>query len=165
MASWEVGRTTVDYLLGEGKLEALVAGDEAAAAVRLVERAALRLRTAGAGLDGGDPEGAFVNAYDAYRMAADSLLVRQGLRATGGHGSHAVVEDTVSAQFSDEIPSFAKPTFERLRRTRNAAQYFDPDVPEIVEADASWAIETATAAIDDVRGLLSDSRLDRYRQR
>jgi hypothetical protein len=30
-------------------------------------------------------------------MAAESLLVRQGLRATGGDGSHMAVEDAVSA--------------------------------------------------------------------
>jgi hypothetical protein len=59
-------------------------------------------------------------------MAAESLLVRQGLRATGGDGSHMTVEDAVAAQFGTDIPAFAKPTFERLRRTRHTAQYFDP---------------------------------------
>jgi hypothetical protein len=36
-------------------------------------------------------------------MAAEALLGRQGLRATGGEGSHMAVEDAVSAQFAPEI--------------------------------------------------------------
>jgi hypothetical protein len=64
-------------------------------------------------------DGAFIAAYDAYRMAAEALLARQGLRATGGDGSHMAVEDAVSAQFGTEIPAFAKPTFERFRRARH----------------------------------------------
>lgn len=163
MTSRKVGRSTIDYLLRSNKLEELVGGDAEISARGLLSRANLRITTAQAGLDGGDPEGAFVAAYDAYRMAADSLLVRQGLRATGGPGSHAVAEDAISAQFSDGVHGFAKPTFERFRRTRNAAQYFDPDAPEIVEADASWAIRTATEVVDGVGSLLSSETLSLYR--
>jgi hypothetical protein len=47
------------------------------------------------------------------------------------------VEDAVSAQSTLDIPAFAKPTFERFRRTRHSAQYFDPDAAPITEADAS----------------------------
>jgi hypothetical protein len=61
-----------------------------------------------------------VQYLDAYRMAAESLLARQGLRATGGGGSHMTVEDAASVQFAEEIPAFAKPTFERFRRTRHS---------------------------------------------
>lgn len=95
-------------------------------------------------------------------MAADSLLVRQGLRATAGQGSHAVIEDVVAAQFFDEVHGLAKPTFERFRRTRNAVQYFDPDAPEIVQADASWAIRTASEVIDGGRNLLTSESLGLY---
>jgi hypothetical protein len=35
-------------------------------------------------------------------------------------------EDAVSAQFSDRIAGYAKATFERFRKTRHTAQYFDP---------------------------------------
>lgn len=37
--------------------------------------------------------------------------------SAGGDGSHMCVEDAASAQFSADIPAFAKPTFERLGRT------------------------------------------------
>jgi len=164
MASWEQGRSTIDYLLAANKLEELAGGDLEISASGLLERATMRVSTANAGLKAGDAEGAFVTAYDAYRMGADSLLIRQGLRATGGHGSHAVVEDAVSAQFANVIPGLAKSTFERFRRTRNAAQYFDPDAPEIVHADASWAIRTASDVIDSVRNVLDHGSLDIYRR-
>ena len=100
-----------------------------------------------AALAGGDIDGAYVAAYDAYRMAAESLLAQQGLRAIGGDGSHMTVEDAISAQFAEEIPAFAKPAFERFRRTRHSALYFDPKAAPITRADASWAIEKATAAL------------------
>jgi len=75
----------------------------------------------------------------------------------------AVVEDAVSAQFADTIQGLAKPTFERFRRTRNAAQYFDPDAPEIVEADATWAIRTASKVVDCIRDVLANGSLALYR--
>jgi hypothetical protein len=80
-------------------------------------------------------------------MAAVALLICQGLRATGGDGSHVTVEDAVGAQFSDQITAFTKPTFERLRRTRHRAQYFDPSAPPIEHDDAKWAVEVATRAV------------------
>jgi|SoimicmetaTmtHPA_FD_contig_31_12845791_length_399_multi_2_in_0_out_0_2 hypothetical protein len=64
------------------------------------------------------------------------------------------VEDAVPAQFAADIPASAKPTFERLRRTRHSAQYFDPSAARITSSDASWAIEKATAALSGVKALL-----------
>jgi hypothetical protein len=119
--------------------------------------------TAKAALQLGDVDGAYAAAYDAYRIAAETLLARQGLRATGGEGSHMAVEDTVAAQFADEIPAFAKPTFERLRRTRHTAQYFDPSAAPITASDAKWAIEKATAALAGVKALIATSLIDRFR--
>jgi hypothetical protein len=72
------------------------------------------------------------------------------------------VEDAVSAQFAAEIGAFVKPTFERLRRTRHTAQYFDPSAPPITEADATWAIEKAAAAVSGVEALLARTELDRF---
>jgi hypothetical protein len=95
----------------------------------------------------GDADGAYAAAYDVYRMAVEALLARQLLRATGGDGPHMCVEDAVSAQFAADIPAFAKPTFERLRRTRHTAQYFDPAAAPVTESDAGWAIEKAAAAV------------------
>jgi len=77
------------------------------------------------------------------------------------------VEDVVSAQFTIDIPAFAKPTFERFRRTRHSAQYFDPDAAPITEADASWALEKAGDALSGVRSVLESpppGRFDESRQ-
>lgn len=163
MVRWEKGERTIQYLVDKGRLESIEAADLGALAGALVRRAALRVgTTASAALAGGDIDGAYVASYDAYRMAAESLLAQQGLRATGGDGSHMTVEDAVSAQFATEIPAFAKPTFERFRRTRHSAQYFDPDAAPITRADAAWAIEKATATLSGVRELLMESPPDRF---
>jgi hypothetical protein len=125
MARWRNGEQTIQFLINRGRLESFEAADLTTPAEALIARARLRVEaTAKAALKMSDIDGAYVAAYDAYRMAAESLLARQGLRATGGDGSHMAVEDAVSAQFASDIRAFAKPTFERLRRTRHSAQYF-----------------------------------------
>jgi hypothetical protein len=160
VAEGSAGRSVLDYTW---PVRELSAADLAAAADALITRAALRVQaTAVAALKMGDLDGAYVAAYDAYRMAAESLLARQGLRATSGDGSHVAVEDAVSAQFAAEISAFVKPTFERFRRTRHSAQYFDPSAAPITKPDAAWAIEKATAAVAGVRVLLSESPLGRF---
>lgn len=156
MTRWGKGERTVQHLVDRARLESFEAKGLGVLADALIVRASRRVETtAAAALAGGDVDGAYVAAYDAYRMAAESLLARQGLRATGGDGSHMAVEDAVAAQFAADIPEFAKPTFERFRRTRHSAQYFDPDAAPITEPDASWAIEKATAAVSRGKALLA----------
>lgn len=106
--------------------------------------------------------GSYALAYDAYRMTAEALLAQQCLRATGGEGGHVTVEDAAAAQFSAEIPAFAKPTFERIRRTRHTAQYFDPDEPDVTDDDAAWAVEQADEAIAGATRLLSSGLLESF---
>jgi hypothetical protein len=92
------------HLIDRCRLENLEAVSLEESADALIRRAALRVGTSAvAAFNGGDVEGAYVAAYDAYRMTAESLLIRQGLRATGGDGSHMTVEDAVSAQFSARV--------------------------------------------------------------
>ena len=163
MTRWHRGEQAVAFLIGRGRLESFEASDAAVLADALAGRAARRLEaTARAALANGDADGAYAAAYDAYRMAAEALLARQCLRAAGGDGSHMCVEDAVSAQFSASIPAFAKPTFERLRRTRHTAQYFDPAAAPVTESDAAWAIEKAAAAVSGVRALLQAGSLDQF---
>lgn len=163
MAQWRKGERAVRFLLDRGRLERFEAADLAGLAEAQVNRATLRVEaTATAALSMGDVDGAYAAAYDAYRMAAEALLACQGLRATGGDGSHMAVEDAVSAQFAAGIPAFAKPTFERLRRTRHTAQYFDPSAAPITKADAAWAISKATEALAGVKALLAGSLPGRF---
>ena len=110
MARWLKGEQTVVYLIDRGQPDSFEASDLSALADAQIRRATLRLNaTAISALGKGDVDGCYAAAYDAYRMAAEALLARQGLRATGGDGSHMSVEDAVSAQFAAEIPAFAKP--------------------------------------------------------
>jgi len=157
-----IERSTVEYLLEKGRLEQVSTTGVAMAADRFLTRAEMRLVTARAGFGGEDIEGAFVAAYDAYRMAAESLLLRQGLRVRGGEGSHMTVEDAVSAQFSGAIAAFAKPTFERFRRMRHVAQYFDPEAPELTSEDTLWAITTAAASVEKTRQISEKERLQLF---
>ena len=163
MARWPEGLRTVEFLVDRGRLDTFESSDLAGLATAQVRRATLRLNaTAVAALENGDVDGAYAAAYDAYRMAAEALLARQGLRATGGDGSHVSVEDAVSAQFTAAIEAFAKPTFERFRRTRHSAQYFDPSAAPITKSDTEWAIEKATAALDGAQALLSATPPERF---
>ena len=113
MARWAKGEHAVQSLVDRDRLEGFEAEDLSALTEALIGRAVRRVETtAAAALAGGDVDGAYIAAYDAYRMAAEALLARQALRATGGDGSQMAVEDAVSAQFAADIPAFAKPTFE-----------------------------------------------------
>ena len=156
MAHHDEGRRAIEFLIARGRLDAVDGDSVEESAALIIARARRRLLTAEAALGLGDIEGAFASAYDAYRMAAEALLVRQGLRAAGGDGGHVTVEDAISAQYGRTIPGFAKATFERLRRTRHSAQYFDPSAPEIVAEDARWALSTAHATLTAVEELLLD---------
>jgi len=162
MAKSGEGRSTVEYLIEKDRLELVASDGSAVVAEQILGRAELRIATSRAGLEAGDVDGAFVAAYDAYRMSAECLLAHQCLRATGGEGSHMTVEDAVSAQFAGQIEPFAKPTFERFRRTRHIAQYFDPQAAEITHSDSEWAIKTAASAVDGARRITQATELSRF---
>jgi HEPN domain-containing protein len=124
-------------------------------AAKRISRAVLRLEvTAAAALEGGDVDGACAAAFDAYRMAAEALLVRHGLDPASDEDSARSVQNSV-ARFAAEIPAFAAPVFDRFRRTYDRAQRFDPRSAHLSSADALSAIETAQSAVVAVKALLS----------
>jgi hypothetical protein len=139
---------------GEAEVEALVAGREvqrvaAADGAAWLDKARRTVDTAGAVGDG-DPESAFVLAYDAARQACTGLLAHQGLRPTSA-GGHYAVERAVRAQFGDAFKPFAA-----LRRRRNELEY--PAFPgECVEAtEVTAAVAIAEGLIDAVERLLPE---------
>jgi len=77
-----------------------------------------------------------------------------------------VIRDASVAVLAHAWPVAARATghatFERLRRTRHTAQYFDPAAAPITKSDASWAIEKATAALSNVKALLAGSPPERF---
>jgi hypothetical protein len=71
MARWATGERTVQFLVDRNRLESFAAVDLAALTEALIGRPVLRVETtATAALAGGDVDGAFVAAYDAYRVIA-----------------------------------------------------------------------------------------------
>ncbi|MCU1497588.1 MAG: hypothetical protein JWM47_1541 [Acidimicrobiales bacterium] len=156
------GQRTIDFLLGRSRLERVSASGAVDATATLLERATKRLATARGAHSAEDFDGAFANAYDVFRMSAEALLLRQGLRATGGDGSHVTVEDAVSTQFATDVAGFAKPIFERFRHGRHAAQYFDPRQADKTAADARWALATADQALRQTRELLATETIKPY---
>ena len=114
------GRSTVEYLVSNGRLEQVAAEGASDAADGVLDRAQRRLTTASAGLGGGDVEGAFVAAYDAYRMAAESLLVRPGPSRHRGSG---IARDGRGCGLS--------PVCERSQSVREAdVRALPPDAPQ-----------------------------------
>ena len=159
---WQTGQSTIDYLIEKGRLEAVSESEREQAADRLIQDASKRLGSARRLMES-DTGSAFSLAYDAYRMAADSLLALQCLRATGGDGWHKTLEDAISAQFGDEIPSFSKPKFEQFRQMRNASQYPDSGSPELTDGDARWAVGLADDAVSGAQNLTGVVELGPYR--
>ena len=78
MATPTEGRNAIDYLLGRGRLERIDGSTAGESSATIIGRATRRLLTADGGLAAGDVESAFAAAHDAYRMAAEALLIRQG---------------------------------------------------------------------------------------
>jgi hypothetical protein len=72
------GRKAIEFLIDRGHLEHIDPTSAASSGDLVLGRAERRLLTAAAGLAAGDHDGSFAASYDAYRMAAESLLIRQG---------------------------------------------------------------------------------------
>jgi hypothetical protein len=99
-------------------------------------------------------ESAYTSAYDAYRMAAEAIVLALGYRVPAVAGAHRITLDVARAGI-EEGAAFEAITADRFRAGRHQAEYFDPDRPvEKTEADARWALSKATAAIDEVRSAI-----------
>ena len=160
--AWTEGAKTIDFRVAHTRLERISPEGLRAATATLVQRAAKRLDTAKAALNVEDFDGVFTNAYDVYRMSGEALLLVQGLRATGGDGSHVTVEDAVCAQFSGHVDDFTKAIFERFRQGRHAAQYFDPSKADKTKRDAEWALATADRALHQTAALIDQGAIELY---
>lgn len=139
-----------------GELDRLVQVDPADAAACL-DRSRTRLTAAellaGASLS----EAAFTSAYDAYRGAADAIVLLLGYRVPATAGAHRIAMDIAHASVQPN-PAFAPATAERFRQGRHESEYFDPGRPvDKTDEDVRWAVQLARAAIDAVAERLSAS--------
>lgn len=137
-----------------GEVEKLESAGPSAATACL-DRARERLSAAQLMVDASLHEAAFTRAYDAYRIAAESIVLALGYRVPAVAGAHRITVDIALAASGGGTEAFATPTAERFRAGRHEAEYFDPDRPaDKSAADAAWAVDTAAAAVETVNSLL-----------
>lgn len=150
MTRWSLGAAEVDQLIAERELEQVQASQELAA--RLLEEATAHLGSAEK-LVGDDPAGSLQLAYDCARKSAAALLAAQGLRATSA-GGHIALCRAVKAQFGDAFTPL-----DRIRRTRNQAEYPDVDSPDTTIDDARHTIDQSVKMLEGATGLLNSGQL------
>lgn len=101
-------------------------------------------------------ESAFTAAYDAYRTAADAVVLALGYRVPATPGGHRIATDIAHAAMQADTDAFVAVGAERFRQGRHESEYFDPARPvDKSSADATWAIDLAARAIDAVGAGLS----------
>ncbi|MFI7067959.1 HEPN domain-containing protein [Kribbella sp. NPDC050124] len=143
MKRWEQGRTTIDKLLAEQRLQRVTASREHADAMlaqarRYVASAQLVAPT--------DPDAGYVLAYDAARKALTAVLENQGLRTTS-RGGHIALIDAVTAQLDPPLGTTLR-TANRMRTRRNRIEYPAPDVPPVTEDELAETLPKVEAILD-----------------
>jgi hypothetical protein len=129
---------------GKGTIER-VEGATPASARACLARANERRAAAELLLDGKHWEPAYTTAYDAYRSAADAIVLLHGYRTAARPGAHEATLAFAAAAL-DESP-FTEPTASMFRQGRHASEYFDPNRPiDKTEGDARWALDQARSA-------------------
>lgn len=152
-------RDAVDRVIAlfesRGQLDRLEHADEASAR-NCLDRAADRLKAASVLADAQHWESAFTTAYDAYRTAADAIVLRLGFRVPATPGGHRIATDIAHAALQSTADAFAPASAERFRQGRHESEYFDPARPvDKTAGDARWAFDLATAAVAAVDAELS----------
>lgn len=87
-----------------------------------------------------DPIGSYVLCYDAARKAVAAILLASGYRVTGARGSHAALADAALSLAANETEQRRLREFDRMRRSRNRAEY---GVRSFSVKELSAASETA----------------------
>lgn len=142
---WDQGRDRIQAMLGGTPATLQRVQPSREHADRLLRQARAHLVTAGkAAAD--DPTGAYGMLYDAARKALTAVLENQGLRPTS-RGGHLAVHEAVTAQLDPPLGGTLRP-FDRLRRTRNAAEYPSTDAEELTAEQVTEDIPKATAIVE-----------------
>jgi hypothetical protein len=140
---WEQGRSTIDRLLFDQRLQRVPASREhadsmIAQARRYVASARLVAST--------DADAGYVLAYDAARKALTAVLENQGLRPTS-RGGHIALIDAVTAQLDPPLGATLRPV-DRMRTRRNRIEYPAPDVPPVTADELAETLPKVEAVID-----------------
>ena len=146
---WQQGRADIEAMLADGRLTRVVASRELADQYLDTGRTRLKVVTR---VQAEDPEGAFVLAYDAARLALAAVLINQGLRPRG-EGAHAVLLDAVLAQTEPPRQQQLR-QFTWMRKLRNDTQYPDIDRPTASSDDLAQAIPAVAAILERAQTLV-----------
>jgi hypothetical protein len=133
--------TVVDDLRDRGLLQEVPV--DPTAIDRLMRDAQRHLRTAAVALEGGDRAGAYQIGYDAGRKALSAMLLSIGLRARGA-AAHATSIQAARSAFGDADETGVLGRFDRLRRTRNQAEYVGRDFDD---TEVAHDIEVARSVV------------------
>jgi HEPN domain-containing protein len=144
--------TTLDDLLSRGLLQQVQV--DLAAIDRLMTDARHHLRTAALALEQGDRSGAYQIAYDAARKALTAMLLLRGLRARGV-GAHVTLLVAARSAFADAEGIDALERFDRVRRTRNRAEYFGRDFDE---DEVAHDVDIASSIVALAERVLADGQ-------
>jgi uncharacterized protein (UPF0332 family) len=148
MSPWEAGRSEIERLITDRKLQQVPASRENAEA--LINTARQHLRSARTVIDD-DPDGSYTLAYDAARKAMTAYLAVQGLRPTQA-GGHVVLTEGARAQLGAAGRQIID-TFERMRRQRHQVEY-PADIVEISKQDIEEDITKSDELVDKIQQLL-----------
>ncbi|MHD0294252.1 HEPN domain-containing protein [Rhodococcus qingshengii] len=146
MSRWSQGEADIEQLIKSGELQQI--SGSAADGRPVLEKATQKLDSARSVLEDGDPDSAFVLAYDAARTAATALLLQQGLRPTTT-GGHVVVQSALKAQFGSGFRDFGS-----LRRRRNELEYFSRPGDFATKSESADSIEDAQRIVDAATRLI-----------
>lgn len=145
----------IELFEGRGQLDRLEHVDTKDARACL-DRAKERLSAASMLAEAKLWESAFTAAYDAYRTAADAVVLFLGYRVPATQGGHRIATDIAHAAMQPDTDAFAPAGAERFRQGRHESEYFDPSRPvDKTAGDAGWAVELADRAIDAVDPAIS----------
>jgi uncharacterized protein (UPF0332 family) len=153
MSPWSAGANVVEELIATGKMSRLRGAGSGVEG--LMARAGQQLQSSRTLLQS-EPATAYVVSYDAAKHAAMALLAAQDLRPTA-EGGHVALEKALTAQFKGVFAGFG-----RLRRRRNELDY--PTGPEdFTDAtEATRALNTAAAIVDDAKRVLEQGVLTTF---
>lgn len=149
MARWTPGNEKIEQLLRDGDLQTVEASRDQAD--RLIDQAFQHLTSAASLIDR-DPEGAYALLYDAARKALVACLENQGLRPTS-RGGHIATIEAVRAQLDSRLATTLRP-FDRMRRTRRAAEYPPSGAPIISHEQVEEDLPKARQIVEKMEQIL-----------
>jgi len=144
-------RVTIASLLNEGAIERVPVDQEVV--TNLLRQAGNHLRTAAAGVDADDPEGAFQLAYDACRKSSLAVVMATGLRPKG-QSAHLITFEAAAVIASNFGARQIVTDAAQLRYVRHGAEYRAETV-SVADVDDAIAIgdeliKTLNPAIEQI---------------